>query len=216
MMTNIVVGASGIDLPVGDHICAFYRGQDERNEILLPFLRQGLDDGDKSICVIESMRPDEMLAALGEAPGEGGNPGSLDLMTPEQTYLRGGRFSMPAMLEYWRSGVESALAESRYRFVRVVGEMPRALVEKADLDEFLAYESELNRFAPRYPQAILCLYDLDRFGGKVFLTIMRTHPIVLLNGAVLENPYYLEPDEFLADRRPPSVSPAHPAAAGEF
>jgi hypothetical protein len=39
---------------------------------------------------------------------------------------------------------------------------------------------------------------------------------VLLNGAVLENPYYLEPDEFLADRRPTSVSPAHPAAAGEF
>jgi hypothetical protein len=215
-MTNIVVGACGIDVPVGDHICAFYRGQDERNEILLPFLRQGLDDGDKSICVIESMRPDEMLAALGEAPGDGGNAGSLDVMTPEQTYLRGGHFSMPAMLEYWRIGVESALAESRYRFVRVAGEMPRALVEKPDLDEFLAYESELNRFAPRYPQAILCLYDLDRFGGRVFLTIMRTHPIVLLNGTVLENPYYLDPDEFLADRRPTSASPAPPAAAGEF
>jgi hypothetical protein len=153
---------------------------------------------------------------LGEAPGKVGDAGSLDLMTPEQTYLRGGRFSMPAMLEYWRSGVESALAESRYRFVRVVGEMPRALVEKADLDEFLAYESELNRFAPRYPQAILCLYDLDRFSGRVFLTIMRTHPIVLLNGTVLENPYYIDPDEFLADRRPTSVSPAPPAAAGEF
>jgi MEDS: MEthanogen/methylotroph, DcmR Sensory domain len=216
MMTDIVVGASVIDLPVGDHICAFYRGQDERNEILLPFLRRGLDDGDKSICVIESMRPDEMLAALGEAPGGSGSAGSLDLMTPEQTYLRGGRFSMPAMLEYWRCGVESALAESRYRFVRVAGEMPRALVEKPDLDEFLAYESELNRFAPRYPQTILCLYDLDRFGGSVFLTIMRTHPIVLLNGTVLENPYYLDPDEFLADRRPETVAPAPPAVACEY
>jgi hypothetical protein len=215
-MADIVVGTSGIDLPAGDHICAFYRGQAERNEILLPFLRQGLDDGDKSICVIESMRPDEMLAALGEGPGEGGGAGGLDVMTPEQTYLRGGRFSMPAMLEYWRSGVESALAESRYRFVRVVGEMPRALVEQADLDEFLAYESELNRFAPCYPQTILCLYDLDRFGGSVFLTIMRTHPVVLLNGTVLENPYYLDPDEFLASRRPGPVSPAPPAAACEF
>ena len=140
----------------------------------------------------------------------------LDLMTPEQTYLRGGRFSMPAMLEYWRRGVESALAESRYRFVRVVGEMPRALVNKADLDEFLAYESELNRFAPCHPQTILCLYDLDRFGGKVFLTIMRTHPVVLLSGMVLKNPYYLDPDEFLADRKPPSVSPVSPTAACEF
>ncbi|MCW2909896.1 MAG: protein kinase family protein [Actinomycetia bacterium] len=215
-MTNNVVGISGIDLPAGDHICAFYRGPNERNEILLPFLRQGLDDGDKSICVIESIRPDEMLAALGEAPGESDRPGRLDLMTPEQTYLRGGRFSMPAMLEYWRRGVESALAESRYRFVRVVGEMPRALVDKADLDEFLAYESELNRFAPCHPQTILCLYDLDRFSAKIFLTIMRTHPVVLLSGTVLENPYYLDPDEFLADRKPTSVSPAPPAAACDF
>src|SRR5882757_312849 len=215
-MTNNVVGISGIDLPAGDHICAFYRGQSERNEILLPFLRQGLDDGDKSICVIESIRPDEMLAALGEAPGESDRPGRLDLMTPEQTYLRGGRFSMPAMLEYWRRGVESALAESRYRFVRVVGEMPRALVDKADLEEFLAYESELNRFAPCHPQTILCLYDLDRFSAKIFLTIMRTHPVVLLSGTVLENPYYLDPDEFLADRKPTSVSPAAPAAACDF
>src|SRR3984893_3550603 len=204
-MTDNVVGMAGIDLPVGDHVCAFYRGQAERNEILLPFLRQGLDDGDKSICVIESMRPDEMLAALGEAPGEGAGAGQLDLMTPEQTYLRGGRFSMPAMLEYWRRGVESALAESRYRFVRVAGEMPRALVDPADLDEFLAYESELNRFAPCHPQTILCLYDLDRFSGKVFLTVMRTHPVVLLSGMVLENPYYLDPDEFLADRKATAV-----------
>jgi len=215
-MTNNVVGISGIDLPVGDHVCAFYRGQNERNEILLPFLRQGLDDGDKSICVIESMRPDEMLAALGEAPGESDRAGRLDLMTPEQTYLRGGRFSMPAMLEYWRRGVESALAEPRYRFVRVVGEMPRALVDQADLDEFLAYESELNRFAPCHPQTILCLYDLDRFSGKVFLTIMRTHPVVLLSGTVLENPYYLDPDEFLADQKSTPVSPVPPAAACDF
>jgi hypothetical protein len=213
-MTDSVVG--GIDVPVGDHVCAFYRGQAERNDILLPFLRQGLHDGDKSICVVESLRPDEMLAALGEAPGAGAGGGQLDLMTPEETYLRGGRFSMPAMLEYWRRGVESALAESRYRFVRVVGEMPRALVDQADLDEFLAYESELNRFAPCHPQTILCLYDLDRFSGKMFLTIMRTHPVVLLHGTVLENPYYLDPDEFLADRKLASVAPVPPAAACDF
>jgi hypothetical protein len=29
--------------------------------------------------------------------------------------------------------------------------------------EFFRYEGELNRFALRHPQAILCLYDLDRF-----------------------------------------------------
>ena len=48
---------------------------------------------------------------------------------------------------------------------------------------------------------ILCLYDLDRFDGDVLVDILKTHPKVLVGGMVLDNPYYLEPAEFLAARR---------------
>jgi hypothetical protein len=30
--------------------------------------------------------------------------------------------------------------------------------------------------------------------------VLKTHPKVLIGGMVLDNPYYLEPDEFLAKR----------------
>jgi hypothetical protein len=53
---------------------------------------------------------------------------------------------------------------------------------------------------PRYHQVILCLYDIDRFGGGIVVDMLKTHPRVLLGGAVLENPFYLSPDEFLATR----------------
>jgi hypothetical protein len=48
---------------------------------------------------------------------------------------------------------------------------------------------------------ILCLYDLARFDGENLVDILKTHPTVLVGGMVLDNPYYLEPAEFLATRR---------------
>jgi hypothetical protein len=44
----------------------------------------------------------------------------------------------------------------------------------------------------------LCLYDLTRYGAGVIVDLLRVHPIILLSGLVLENPYYLPPDELLA------------------
>lgn len=193
-----VLGVPGVELRAGDHVCAFYREQADRDDILLPFLREGLRAGQKCICVLESVSVGEVRDALGDTVAD---DDALELLTPEQSYLRGGAFSMPAMLDFWQQGVAATLADARFPFVRVIGEMPRALTEKPDLDEFLLYESELNRFAPRYPQVIVCLYDLDRFGGRLLVDILRTHPLVLLGGAVLENPYYLEPDAFLSSRR---------------
>jgi hypothetical protein len=41
------------------------------------------------------------------------------------------------------------------------------------VDELVGYESELNRFMPRYRKAVLCLYDLERFCGGSSSTCSR-------------------------------------------
>ena len=69
-----------------------------------------------------------------------------------------------------------------------------------DVLHYIDYESQLNEFAPRYPQVIMCLYDLDWFGGQILVDILKTHPKVLMGSTILENLHYLEPDEFLASR----------------
>jgi nucleotide-binding universal stress UspA family protein len=51
-----------------------------------------------------------------------------------------------------------------------------------------------------YPQVILCLYDLERFGAEVLMDALRTHPMVIVDGMVHDNPYYIEPGKFLARR----------------
>ena len=82
---------------------------------------------------------------------------------------------------------------------RGVGDGPQT--GQPGVDELVSYESKLNRFLPRYPQVILCLYDLNRFTGEILLDLLKTHPKVLLGGMLVANPYYLDPDEFLVQRQ---------------
>ena len=55
----------------------------------------------------------------------------------------------------------------------------------------------MNRFLPLYPQVILCLYDLERFGGSIVVDLVKIHPKLLLSGMIVENPHSLTPDELL-------------------
>ena len=66
--------------------------------------------------------------------------------------------------------------------------------------DLIGYESELNRIMSNFPQVNLCLYDLTRCSGDLIMDVLKTHPKALLGGMVIDNPYYLDPDEFLASR----------------
>lgn len=200
MTVSVALGIPGLEVAPGDHLCAFYRGLDERNEILIPYLYEGLKAGDKCICVVDATDPDTVLASL-TAELDLRHPlasHQIDLFSSRQTYLRRGMFSTQVMLDFWEEAVGAALSSRDFPFARAVGEMTWALRDLPGVEELVSYESELNRFLPRYPQVILCLYDLERFSGELLVDILKTHPKVLVGGSVVENPYYLEPDEFLA------------------
>jgi hypothetical protein len=202
MTDSVHLGLNGMSIPAGTHICAFFRGIPERDQIMIPFLAEGLRAGDKCTCIID----DAVDAVRAEFGPDAGPPGDahrhkIDIRSSKETYLRRGTFSTQAMLDFWDDSVGGALSEEGFQFVRSAGETTWTLKDLSGLDEFLTYEAELNRFLPRYPQVIMCLYDLDHFGGEILVDILKTHPKVLMGGTVLENLYYLEPDEFLASRR---------------
>ncbi len=92
MTTSVSLGILGLSVPSGTHICTFFRGPAERDEIVVPYLAEGLRAKDK------------------------------------------------------------------------------------------------------------CLYDLDSCGAEVLMDVLRTHPMVVVDGMVHDNPYYVEPGKFVADR----------------
>lgn len=202
MSDLLPLGVRGVQIKPGDHICAFYVGLEERDQVLLPYLREGLLAGDKVICVVDASEPSEVLASIGPDIDVDGCIASeqFELRPSGEAYLPEGSFSTGDMLDFWNAFVGAAFGEGGYRFARSVGEMTWALRDAPGVDELLGYESELNRFMPKYPQLMLCLYDLERFGGGIVIDMLKTHPKLLLGGMLLDNPYYLSPDEFLAVR----------------
>jgi hypothetical protein len=198
---TIEFGIPGLALEEGDHVCAFYRGPTERDDLLVPYLLEGLAAGEKCTCVMDSCGPEAMLPLL--APrcdlGDSLENGRLDLLSSRDSYLLGGGFVLGSMIAFWRTRVGAALTNG-FAFARSAGEMTWALRAVPGVDNLVSYESELNRFLPEYPQVILCLYDLAAFSGDLVIDIVKTHPKLLVGGAIVENPYYLDPDEFLTGR----------------
>lgn len=196
---------SGIDeiaVQPGSHICAFYRGDSERDRLLTGYLGAGLSAGDKCICVVDSATTAKRLEVLPRAHGEPGPFGrQLDIHLPESSYLAGGEFTTSHMLTFWTENIAKAETEG-YSFCRLVGEMTWALRDMPGVEHLAGYESELNRVTGTHPVVVLCLYDLDRFSGEVVVNIVKTHPQVLVQGILVENPYYVGPDEFLRTFRP--------------
>jgi hypothetical protein len=198
MTGTVPSGIDEIRLLPGSHVCAFYRGDSDRDRLLAGYLGAGLTAGDKCICVVDSAFTARRLESLARPSSGPGYPeGQLDIHLPESTYLAGGEFSTSDMLAFWTEGMNRAEHEG-YSFFRLAGEMTWALRDAPGVEHLAGYESELNRVTSGYPVVVLCLYDLDLFSGEVVINIVKTHPQVLVRGILVENPYYVGPDEFLS------------------
>lgn len=201
----------GVVLERGDHVCGFYYGEDERDAILLPFLRAGLRAGDKCLAVVDSIDPSDVVDRIAGEPGAPVGPpldvaeclatGQLELYDSSQTYLRTGAFDPELMIDFWEEQARHNTAEGRFSFARVVGEMSWLERVPPARERVVRYERWADDFAAQYPHAILCLYDLRRLGSGVLLDLLKTHPKLMLGGLVLENPHHISSEEFLAAQR---------------
>jgi hypothetical protein len=94
-------------------------------------------------------------------------------------------FSIDEIVAFWDSNVKAAL-DAGFPFVRLGAEAGWWMPQMPGLDAFFRYESELKRFSGRYPQAILCMYDLEQYSENIVLDLLRTHPQVPMCGVPLE------------------------------
>ena len=192
----------GLQLGAGDHICGFYRKPSERDDILIPFLVEGLKAGDKCTCVVDSCTPGDVLASM--SPHIEVEPyvsaSQLEVLDSDGTYLAGGGFLPERMLQFWEAKARQSPCAAGPGFARNIGDMSWAHRSQGAVADLIGYESELNRIMSNFPQVNLCLYDLTRCSGDLIMDVLKTHPKALLGGMVIDNPYYLDPDGFLASR----------------
>jgi hypothetical protein len=199
-------GVPGVHLRPAEHLCGVFGTDAERDQVLLPFFRAGIQNGDRCVMVLDRDDPAEPLAALGDhrEVAYWQQTGMLELRTTADQQRTAAGLSRAQMLDTWETAIAEAISSS-YPFTRLGGEVSWWLPQAAE-STLVTYESELNRLIPDR-MAVLCLYDLRQFGGNILIDAVRAHPAVLVSGQLVENPYYLSPDEFLAVR---GGAPARP------
>jgi hypothetical protein len=181
------------------HICCFYDSSTQLESVFLPYLQQGLSDGEQVVCIF----PQGQHAGLKEKLEERGadvagaeSRKQFKVYTEDETYIAGGTFAKNRMAGMLRDLLEDAKNGPRPK-VRTLGEMSWALRNLAGTDELAEYECMVNELCTTYGCTLACAYDINKFSGRVLADAFATHSHIVLNGVIHENPHYMPPEEFL-------------------
>jgi hypothetical protein len=194
---------AGSKLDCTRHVCAFFNSSDEEYRVLLPFIRDGFDCGDKAIHIVNPDRQHDHLmhlASVGIDTADAQRRGQLDLRTTTETYLRDGRFDQDRMLDAFER-MASGNAGGSYAPNRIVCQMEWASEDRTHIDDLVEFEARVNDVWCRHDDAVICVYDLAKFGGATVIDIMRTHPMIIVGGILQENPFFVPPQDFLREIR---------------
>jgi len=185
------------------HVCAFFNSDDESYRVLLPFIKDGFECGDKAVHVVNPDQQHEHLQRLrdvGIDPAAAAESGQLELLTNADAYLRDGRFDQDRMLEVFEQ-LASGNAKGGFPLSRIICRMDWAADGRSHIDDLVEFESRVNEVWRRHDDAVICVYDLAKFGGDTVVDVMRTHPMIVIGGMLQENPFFVPPDEFLRELR---------------
>ncbi len=190
-------------LQVHDHLCLIYRTREEQFAAVIPFMRLGLERGEKCVyiaddntasAVMDAMRADGIDVVANIASG------ALSVITKKESYLRKGFFDPDLMIRFLKETIDAAHAEG-FSALRASGEMTWALGPEIGSDRLLEYEAKLNYLFPENDMVAICQYNRNRFSPEIILDVIRTHPLVIYGQTVCENFYYVPPDDFLRPDR---------------
>jgi hypothetical protein len=197
---------SRLELGQGDarHVCAFFNSEDDEYRALLPFIKGGFESGDKAIHVITPDRQHDHLQRLvgaGIDPTAAQQSGQLELRSNTETYLQEGRFDPDRMLTVFEQLADDDKAKGAFAINRIVCHMDWAMEGSPHADDLVEFESRVNEVWRRRNDAVICTYALAKFGGETVIDIMRTHPMIIIGGILLQNPFYVAPEVFLPELR---------------
>lgn len=197
------ISLAGSTLGDTRHVCALFNSDDEEYRVLLPFIKDGFDRGDKAIHVVNpGQRHDHLhrLAAAGVDTAAAETCGQFELRTNTDTYLRDGRFDQERMLALFEQ-LASGSATDGFTLSRIVCRMDWLAEARPAVDDVIEFESRVNNIWRRRDDAVICTYHLHRFSGDAVIDIMRTHPMVIIGGILHRNPFFVPPEQFVPEFR---------------
>lgn len=160
------------------HWALFYRGDEGFLDGVLPFIRRGIEGGERTLVMVSAEKIELLRDALG------GDPDGVLFTDMDEVGANPARI-IPA----WRRFVEEHADGTRP--LRGIGEPICASRTAAELVECQRHEALLNlAFADACGFDLLCPYDLEALDADVIAEAERSHPVLVEDDRVRASDRY--------------------------
>ncbi len=139
------------------HICAFFNSPDEEYRVLLPFIREGIERGEKAFHIVDPRLMDDHIHRLQEGgidTAASGGSGQLVVKRWQDAYLRDGHFDQDRMLALIEEVLAAGPSEG-YPLTRLLAHMEWALEDFPGVNDLVEYETRLNFILPKYKDPVI-------------------------------------------------------------
>jgi PAS domain S-box-containing protein len=184
-------GLADEHVPLHSHIAYFWE-TDKEFTAAVSFLEMGLvgsdhcvifghDDANQAVCKIlrergfdvETLRAAQRLTVLG-----GNSSGDLIMQAIAATFAQALKNGAP--------------------LIRLLGNIGWFKQNWPDEEDLLAFEAKVTAATKQFPCVVVCMYDLRALSGHIVHHAgFETHPLIVHDGAVCKNPYYVPTEIFL-------------------
>lgn len=196
---KVSLGFTDQTVPPGAHMCQIFSADEERLDALLKFLRSGLEAGERAACFTEKLDETRLANFLAEhdlSCDELMESGALSRAGTSEVYFQDGRFDPDRMLALLRKFHKKSVDDG-FPAARVIGEMTAEVQHIEGGSRLMEYESRVSMLLKEIPITAVCQYDANTFDGATIMEVLKVHPMMVIRGTVVHNPYYVPANEFL-------------------
>jgi hypothetical protein len=87
-----------------------------------------------------------------------------------------------------------------FPLTRFVAHAETSVKDWSSATEWLEYEMRVNEVLPP-DDPVICAYDANLMDASLAIDILRTHPVAIIGGVLVENSFFTRPEDFLREVR---------------
>jgi PAS domain S-box-containing protein len=175
---------SGIDsigsVPWGTHFCQFYQNKEELKDIIIPYLKAGLESNEFCIWIasshLEVKEAEKLLKTAVTNADTYPEKKQIEIISLNHWYIKNETFDFQEVLKGLIDKINKSLA-CGYDGLRLIKNT--SSLENESWNNFVNYERGMNSIINKCPIIALCTYFLDTCSAVDVIEIAANHQLVL-------------------------------------
>ncbi|MFW9818005.1 MAG: MEDS domain-containing protein [Candidatus Thorarchaeota archaeon] len=168
-------------VPWGTHMCYFYQNKEDLMDILVPYIKTGLENNQFCVWVtsedLNEIEAKEKLNSEIKDFNKYLKKKQIEIFPYTKWYLKEGEFNFQRVLDGWVQKYDYAITQG-FDGIRVTGNT--VWIKEKDWNDFSEYEEEINNVIGDYRMIVLCTYSAEKYGIDEILGVMKTHQVATI------------------------------------